>query len=706
MKEKLYSQFSFNRNHIDNVLGLHMEGNTVPFIARYRKEMTGNMDAEDIRDLIERYEYLENLEKRKDDVIKSIEERGKLTEELKKAILKAETMKEVEDLYAPYKSKKKTKADIAREAGLEPLALYIKTNSDLTNLNVEAEKYICEAVPDAETAISMASDIITEETGHDAEIKARLRELYELHGELVALQKTDSKERNPYEDYYDFRQKMSAVPPHRVLAMFRGEREKILKLKIDIDEEICLNAIANICFEKGMTDNNITKKCMRSALKKMLELSLELEFRGELKEKGEIKAISVFAENLKNLLLTPTVRNRVIMGIDPAYRTGCKYAVVDTTGALLEHGVMYPTKPQEDFHSSRKILLETVRKNGVNAIAIGNGTASRETEEFVARIISEDELDIHYTIVSEAGASVYSAGPVAKKEFPELDVSIRGAISIARRVLDPLAELVKIEPKSIGVGMYQHDVAVKKLEKSLTDVVEDVVNNVGVNLNTASPSLLSYVSGLSENLAEKIVSHRKSIGRFKSRKELLKVDGVGELTFKQSAGFLKVYDGKEKLDSMFIHPESYEAVYAFLEAVNLSSDKCEMVKLAVKDKNVKSLADRLGIGEYTINDIIDNLEKPDRDIRDDVDAVVFKQGVVSLESLKEGDILTGKISNVVDFGAFVDVGLKNDGLVHISQLADRFVSDPADIVKVGQTVKTKVIGIDRERGRLSLSMRV
>ena len=706
MQERIFSDFTFRRDHINNVIELHLGGNTVPFIARYRKEMTGSMDADDIRAVIERYEYLENLEKRKAEVIAAIDERGKLTDELKKAIIAAETLKEVEDLYAPYKSKKKTKADIAREAGLEPLAIYIKSNADLAGLQAEAVKYVCEAVPDADTAVSMASDIIIEETGHDADIKARLRELYTLNGEIVSGQKTESKERTPYEDYYDFRQKMSEVPPHRLLAIFRGEREKILKVKIDIDEEMCLNAIRKIAGGKGVTDNDITRKCARQAFKKMLELSLELEFRGELKEKGEIKAISVFAENLKNLLLTPTVRNRVILGLDPAFRTGCKFAVVDTTGALLDWGVMYPTMPQADFHSSRKIMLDTIRKNKVDAIAIGNGTASRETEEFVAKVIADDDLSVKYTIVSEAGASVYSAGDVAKREFPELDVSIRGAISIARRVIDPLAELVKIDPKSIGVGMYQHDVSEKKLEKSLTDVVEDVVNNVGVDLNTASPSLLSYVSGLSESLAEKIVKHRQSIGRFRSRMELMKVDGVGEQTFRQAAGFLKVYGGEEKLDSMFIHPESYDAVYAFLKAVNLSSDKCELVKLAVKDKNVKSLAEKLGIGEYTIKDIIDNLEKPDRDIRDNVDPVVFKEGIITLENIKEGDILTGKVSNVVDFGAFVDVGLKNDGLVHISQLADRFVKDPAEVVKVGQTVKTKVISIDRERGRLSLSMRV
>lgn len=706
MRDKLYKEFNFNPRHIDSVIGLFLEGNTVPFIARYRKEMHGNMDAEDIRNIIERHEYLENLEKRKQEVIAAIDERGKLTDELKSRILKAETLKEVEDLYEPYKSKKKTKADIAREAGLEPLALFIRQSKDLAGLDDEAAKYINEAVADGQTAVSMASDIITEEIGHDVDVKNRIRELYTQHAFLESSPKTESKERNPFEDYYDFSQKISEIPPHRVLAMFRGEREKILRLKLTIEDEICLNAVEKITADKGSVLNDIVKKCCRQAYKKMIELSLELEFRAELKDKGELKAIEVFASNLKNLLLTPTVKNNVIIGLDPAFRTGCKYAVVDATGKLLGYGVMYPTKPQEDYEGSRKIFLKAIKDFGVNAVAIGNGTASRETEEFVARVISQDSLDIKYTIVSEAGASVYSAGDVAKKEFPDLDVSIRGAISIARRVMDPLAELVKIDPKSIGVGMYQHDVQGKKLDKTLTEVVEDVVNNVGVDLNTASPSLLSYVSGLSASLAEKIVKFRESVGRFNSRKDLMKVDGVGELTFRQSAGFLKVYGGEEKLDSMFIHPESYEAVHAFLNAMNLSVDKCEMVRLAVKGKDSSVIANKLGIGEFTIKDIIENLERPDRDIRDNVDPVIFKKGILSINELKEGDILTGKISNVLDFGAFVDVGLKNDGLVHISQMADKFIKDPSEVVKVGQIVKTKVLSIDKERGRLSLSMRV
>lgn len=706
MRDRLYQEFQFRKNHIDSVIDLYLDGNTVPFIARYRKEMTGSMDAEDIRNIIERYEYLENLAKRKEEVIAAIDERGKLTDELKKRILAAETLKEVEDLYEPYKSKKKTKADIAREAGLEPLSVYIKSNENLAGLDDEAAKYINEAVADAQTAVTMASDIITEDIGHDVDVKNRIRELYTLYGVLESSQKTESKERNPYEDYYQFSQKLSEIPPHRVLAMFRGEREKILKLKLVIDEEMCLNAIQKVSADKGVVRNDITVKCVRQAFKKMIELSLELEFRGELKEKGELKAIEVFADNLKNLLLTPTVKNKTIMGVDPAFRTGCKYAVVDPTGMLLGHGVMYPTKPQEDVEGARRIFLKAVKDFGVNAVAIGNGTASRETEEFIASVIKSDSLDIRYTIVSEAGASVYSAGDVAKKEFPDLDVSIRGAVSIARRVIDPLAELVKIEPQAIGVGMYQHDVQGKKLDKTLTEVVEDVVNNVGVDLNTASASLLSYVSGLSASLAEKIVRFRERIGRFTSRQELMSVDGVGEQTFKQAAGFLKVYGGQEKLDSMFIHPESYGAVHSFLTAMNLSVDKCEMVKLAVKGKDIPSMANKLGIGEYTIKDIMDNLEKPDRDIRDDVDPVIFKAGVLSINELNVGDILTGKISNVVDFGAFVDVGLKNDGLVHISQLADKFVKVPSEVVKVGQIVKTKVLSIDKERGRLSLSMRI
>ncbi|MGE4319704.1 MAG: Tex-like N-terminal domain-containing protein [Deferribacterales bacterium] len=706
MRDSLYQEFSFNRNHIDSVINLFLDGNTVPFIARYRKEQTGNMDAEDIRNIIERYEYLENLKKRKEEVIAAIDERGKLTDELKNRILKAATLKEVEDLYEPYKTKKKTKGDIAREAGLEPLAVYIRSAADLSSLDAEAAKYVCEAVADAQTAVSMASDIITEEIGHDVDVKNRIRELYSQFAVLESSKKTESNERNPYEDYYDFDQKIADIPPHRVLAIFRGEREKILKLKMSIDEEMCLNAVQKITADKGAVLNDVVVKCCRQAFKKMIELSLELEFRAELKEKGELKAIDVFASNLKNLLMTPTVRNNVIIGIDPAFRTGCKYAVVDATGNLLTYGVMYPTKPQEDVEGSRKTLLKLVKEYGVNACAIGNGTASRETEEFVAGVISRDGLDIKYTIVSEAGASVYSASDVAKKEFPELDVSIRGAISIARRVIDPLAELVKIDPKSIGVGMYQHDVQGKKLDKTLTDVVEDVVNNVGVDLNTASASLLTYVSGLTASLAEKIVKFRDTIGRFSSREELMKVDGVGEQTYKQSAGFLKIYGGKEKLDSMFIHPESYGAVHAFLTAMNLSVDKCEMVKLAVKGKDTSAIASKLGIGEFTLKDILENLEKPDRDIRDNVDPVIFKKGILSIDELNVGDILTGKISNVLDFGAFVDVGLKNDGLVHISQLADRFVKDPSEVVKVGQIVKTKVLSIDKDRGRLSLSMRI
>lgn len=706
MRDKLYSEFQFRRSHIDSVLDLYLDGNTVPFIARYRKEMTGNMDADDIRNIIERYEYLENLEKRKEEVIAAIDERGKLTDDLKKKILAAQTLKEVEDLYEPYKSKKKTKADIAREAGLEPLADYIRSKGRLDDLETVAAGYLNDAVPDAQTAISMASDIIIEDIGHDADVKKRVRELYTQYAVLESEQKTESKERNPYEDYYKFSQKISEIPPHRVLAMFRGEREKILKLKLTIEEEICLSAIQKVISDKGVILNDITVKCSRQAFKKMIELSLELEFRSELKEKGEMKAIEVFASNLKNLLMTPTVKSKVIMGVDPAFRTGCKFAVVDSTGMLLGYDVMYPTKPQADYDSSRLKFLEAVRKYGVNAVAIGNGTASRETEEFISSVISNDGLDIKYTIVSEAGASVYSAGDVAKREFPDLDVTIRGAISIARRVIDPLAELVKIEPKSIGVGMYQHDVQGKKLDKTLTDVVEDVVNNVGVDLNTASASLLSYVSGLSASLAEKIVKFRDAMGRFRSRKELMNVEGIGEQTFRQSAGFLKVYGGEEKLDSMFIHPESYDAVHAFLSALNLTVDKSEMIKLAIKGKDTAKLAEKAGIGEFTIKDIMDNLEKPDRDVRDNVDPVIFKQGILSINELNVGDVLTGKISNVLDFGAFVDVGLKNDGLVHISQLADKFVKDPSEVVKVGQIVKTKVLSIDKERGRLSLTMRV
>lgn len=704
--DSLVKEFTFPKKNIENLLNLYLDGNTVPFIARYRKEQTGAMDEIQIRAVLERYEYLENLNKRREEIIKNIEEKGKLTDELKKSILKAGTLTELEDIYAPYKSKKKTKADIAREAGVEPIAEYIKNNTDISKLEEFAKAYINEKAADIDTVLSMARDILTEEIGHNINIKNRLREIYNKDAVISTCQAKDFKERTPYEAYYEFEEKISTLPPHRILAIFRGERENILKVKLIIDEETCINTCLALLYTEGYKHNKIIEKCAARAYKTMLSSSIELEIRGELRQNAEERAIHVFGDNLKSLLMTPPVKGRSVLGLDPAYRTGCKYAAVDETGKLLTYGVIYPTPPQEDYEGSKKKVVEIIKKFNINAISIGNGTASRETEEFVAKVLSETSLAVEYTIVNEAGASVYSASEVAAKEFPDLDVTIRGAISIARRVIDPLAELVKIEPRSIGVGMYQHDVNKKKLENTLGAVVEDVVNNVGVNLNTASPSLLQYVSGLNYNIAEKIVKYREDNGVFSNRNQLLKVSGLGDATFKQCAGFLKIYGGDEPLDSMFIHPETYDAVHMLLNKLNLTIDKVSMIRLAVKGNSINKLSEETGLGTYTFNDIIENLEKPDRDVRDSVDPVIFKKSVVNLDDLKPSMVISGKVTNIVDFGAFVDIGLKNDGLVHISELSENFVKHPSEVVKVGQKVQVMVVDIDKERGRISLSMRI
>ncbi|WP_273266568.1 Tex-like N-terminal domain-containing protein [Flexistipes sinusarabici] len=702
--QELFKKFSSKKeNHIKNLINLHEQGNTVPFIARYRKEQTGGMDENEIREIIEEYQYLLNLKARKDEVLKRIEEKGKLTDKLKDSIRKAATLKEVDDLYAPYKSKRKTKADIARDQGLQPLAEFVKYSDDDNAVYAEGEKYSeMNGISSANEALKMACDIISEEVGHDLEVKNRLREIYSIQGVLTSSLK--EKKTGHYEDYYDFKSFIKDLPEHRILAIFRGESQKELKIKISADEEALYSSIASILLKNGVELNTFVIKSIRSAMKRMLEPSIELEIRNELKEKAEKQAIKVFAENLKNLLLTPPVKNRRILGIDPAFRTGCKFAAVDERGILLDYGVIYPTEPQSDYVNSKNTLLEVIKKHNVNIVTIGNGTGSRQTEEFVDKVIQEENLDITYTIISEAGASVYSASSEAAMEFPDLDVTIRGAVSIARRVLDPLAEFVKIDPKSIGVGMYQHDVNQKLLQKTLDEVVEDVVNNVGVDLNTASPSLLKYVAGLNRNIADKIYKMRQEKNKFSSRKDLLKVAGIGEDIFRQCAGFLKIYDGEEPLDKMFIHPENYDFVYSLLSRLNVNVKNANMLSLALKNKNISEIKNKFDVGELTFQDIIENLQKPDLDIRDNVDPLVFKKGILKIEDLKPGMQLTGKISNVVDFGAFVDIGLKNDGLVHISEMAERFIKHPSEVVSVGQTVSAKVIDVDKQRGRISLSL--
>ena len=706
INEILVKEFNRKNQDMDNLIKLHEEGNTVPFIARYRKEMTGAMDETVIRDVIERYEYLVSLQKRKDDIIKNIDEKGKLTDTLKKTIINAKTLTELDDIYAPYKSKRKTKADVAKEAGVEPLAIYIKSTADLSYIDDEATKYINDVVIDIKTAIDMARDILTEDISHTITVKNRLRELYFETAVISSKKHSDTKEeRSSYENYYEFDQKVAIIPPHRILAIFRGEKENALKVKIEIDDELAINAISAILYNTTYVQNEHVERAISRAYKSFLSPSIELELRSELKSNAELRAINVFSENLAALLLTPTIKGRRILGIDPAFRTGCKYAAIDDTGKLLSYGVIYPTQPVSNYEGSRDVIVSTVKKYNLNTIAIGNGTASRETEEFVAKVISEESLAIDYTIVNEAGASVYSASEIAKAEFPDIDLTFRGAVSIARRVIDPLSELVKIEPKSIGVGMYQHDVSAKKLDKSLKTVVETVVNSVGVNLNTASVSLLKYIAGLNANIAENIIKFREKKGRFTKRSELLDIPGLGESIYRQCAGFLKIYDGEEKLDKIFIHPESYEATYKLLNRLGIDIDNANMIRLKLKDVKKEEILNELGIGAFTFDDIIANLEKPDRDIRDNVDPIIFKNGIISLEDIEIGSRLNGKITNIVDFGAFVDVGLKNDGLIHLSQLADKFIKSPSEVVKVGDNVKVRVLEIDKNRGRVSLTMK-
>ncbi|MGC9062912.1 helix-hairpin-helix domain-containing protein [Calditerrivibrio sp.] len=703
MYHQIADEFQIKPDYVKSLIELNESGATVPFIARYRKEQTGGMTETTIRQVLDRYNYLQNLNKRKIEVIEAIKEKGKLTDEIEKLIAAATTLKEVEDIYTPYKSKKKTKADIAIEKGLLPLAEFIQSTDDEDKILDFSEKFLNEEFSSKDQLISKALEILINKIGHDLDVKKRVRELVWQHSFIVVEKRKDVEGRTNYEDYYNFRQEVPKLPPHRILAIFRGEKEKILKVKYEHDDDLLLSAITSIAKNKGYSDNSYCHKSVRDAYKRMVIPAIELEIRDELWENAENKAIEIFARNLKSLLMTPPVKNISILGIDPAFRTGCKFAAVDPTGKVLEYGVIYPTEPQCDYENSKKRILDLIKKHNINAIAIGNGTASRETEEFIAKVINEENLNLSYTIVSEAGASVYSASDIGVKEFPDLDVTIRGAISIARRVIDPLAELIKIDPKSIGVGMYQHDVNQKKLQERLNEVVVDVVNSVGVDLNTASASLLKYVSGLNSGLSEKIVAYREKNGTFKSREELKNVSGIGEMVYNQAAGFLKIYNGTEPLDRMFIHPEQYDNVYKLLNYLGLQIENAKMIRLALKSKNIADISKQFGIGELTLNDIITNLEKPDLDIRDSVDPVVFKKGLLKIEDLKEGMIIDGKVTNIVDFGVFVDIGLKESGFIHISELSDRYVKHPSHILEVGNKIKAKIKSIDMERKRISLS---
>ena len=698
-------------SQVDATIKLIDEGNTIPFIARYRKEVTGGLSDEQLRILGERLNYLRNLENRKEEVKKSIEEQGKLTDEIMKALGEAKILAEVEDIYRPYKQKKRTRATIAKEKGLEPLAqVIIEQNEDIYDI---ATKYIDidKEINTAEEAIKGAMDIIAENISDNPNYRKEIKRICYRDGLIVT--KAAKDEKSSYEMYYDFSEKVNRIPSHRILAINRGEKEEFLKVKIEKPEDVILNFIQkDIIKDNNQQEANILIETILDSFKRLIEPSIDREIRSDLTEKAEEKAIKVFGQNAKQLLLGAPIKNLTVIGFDPAYRTGCKIAVIDETGKLLATTTVYPTEPQNDVDGAKRELLKLINKYNVNMIAIGNGTASRESEMFVSDLIKDVKHEIHYAIVSEAGASVYSASKLATEEYPDINVSLRGAISIARRLQDPLAELVKIEPKAIGVGQYQHDVNQKKLTESLTGVVEDAVNKVGVDVNTATPSLLSYVAGINKTIANNIVKYRDENGKLKERKELLKVPKLGKVAFEQCAGFIRIFDGNNPLEITAVHPESYAQTEKLLKNIGYSKDdllnKDSLKEIRQKLSNISTneLAKELEIGEMTLKDIIEELSKPGRDPREEMPKPILRNDVLKFEDLKEGMILTGTVRNVIDFGAFVDIGVKHDGLVHISELSDKFVKNPSEIVSIGDIVKVKVIKIDTEKQKVSLSMKI
>lgn len=694
---------------VENTVRLLDEGSTVPFIARYRKEVTGELDEVQIRRIEERVKYLRNLQQRKDEVIRSIEEQGKLTEELKDRINKAARITEVEDLYRPFQQKRKTRAGQAKERGLEPLALYLLSFPKAGSPYEEALKYVSEkkGVPSEADALRGAIDIIAEMVSDDPGLRGWVRRFTAQRGFLVAAAKEDKKQ-SVYEMYYDYREPVHRMAPHRTLAVNRGEREGFLRVKIEVNEEEVLDYLFRAMLKGPSTTTDIVREAVRDGYKRLMAPAVERDVRNELTEKAEEQAILIFSKNLRQLLLQPPVKGKAVLGIDPAYRTGCKWAVVDETGKLLDGGVVYPTPPHNRSREAKEVLKKIVEKHGVDIVVIGNGTASRETEQFVVELIGEYEAkELQYIIVSEAGASVYSASELAAREFPKLDVSERSAVSIARRLQDPLAELVKIDPKAVGVGQYQHDVTQKKLEENLATVVESVVNHVGVDLNTASPTLLSFVSGINATVAQNIVGRREEQGKFFSRRQLKEVPRLGPKAFEQCAGFLRIAKGENPLDRTAIHPESYGIVKKLLKEIDCSMEEVGTgnIRQKLKAVNIEDMAGRVGAGVPTLKDIIENLTRPGRDPREELPPPVFRTDVLKLEDLKPGMELKGTVRNVVDFGAFVDIGVKVDGLVHRSQISDRFINHPMEAVSVGDITMVRVLAVDAERGRVSLTMK-
>lgn len=707
----LEKEFNVKREYIDNTVKLIDEGNTIPFIARYRKEMTGEMSDVVLRQLYDRLVYLRNLEARKEDVTRIIDEQGKLTEDLKKAIAKAKTLQEVEDIYAPYKQKKRTRATIAKEKGLEPLANSI-LEKNISDINVEASKYIDaeKGVETEQDAIKGALDIIAEVISDDADIRKYIRKLSIDHGVIYTQNANDEK--SVYDMYYDYSEPVKTLASHRVLAINRGEKDNFLKVKLEIDNDKVLNYIQNKYINKNNSKNESEIiAAIEDSYKRLIFPSIEREIRAYLTENAQERAISVFGENIKNLLLQPPLKGKVVMGFDPGYRNGCKIAVVDKNGKFLDQAIVYPHEPRAEMESAKKKVTDLVKKYSIDVIAIGNGTASRESEKMIADLIKEQNLPTQYVIVSEAGASIYSASELAAEEHPDIDVSIRGAISIGRRLQDPLAELVKIEPQNIGVGQYQHDLNKKRLTEVLDGVVEDSVNSVGVDLNTASYSLLEHVSGISKTVAKNIVTYREENGDFTSRAQLKKVKRLGPSAFVQCAGFMRIAGGKNPLDNTGVHPESYDVCKQMIEMLGYAMKDIENRNISdiddrVKKIGLKQISKKLEVGEPTLKDIIQEIKKPGRDPRDEGMKPILRTDVLKIEDIKEGMILKGTVRNVVDFGAFVDIGIKNDGLVHKSQMSNKFVKDPMQIVSVGDIVDVKVISVDLDKGRVSLSMKL
>lgn len=721
IEQIIANELGIREKQVVDTVKLIDEGNTIPFIARYRKEVTGGLSDEILRSLNERLTYLRNLEARKEEVKRLIDEQGKLTEELSKAIEEAKILSELEDIYRPYKQKKKTRATIAKAKGLEPLAEIIIAQEETKPIEEIAKQYLSEEkeVNTVEEAIQGALDIIAENISDEAKYRKLIKSMC-FREAVISTKAAKEDEKSNYEMYYDYSEGILRIPSHRILAINRGEKEGFLKVKLDKPEDKIISTIERHVLKPNKNQfTEILKTTILDSYKRLIEPSIEREIRTDLTEKAEDKAIKVFGQNAKQLLMQPPIKNVTVIGFDPAYRTGCKIAVIDGTGKLLDTATIYPTEPQNDIVGARKVILDLIKKHDVDMIAIGNGTASRESEIFVSDTLKLVEKKVVYAIVSEAGASVYSASKLATEEYPDINVSIRGAISIARRLQDPLAELVKIDPKAIGVGQYQHDVNQKTLSESLTGVVEDAVNTVGVDVNTATPSLLSYVAGINSTVAKNIVKYRDENGKFKERKELLKVAKLGKTAYEQCAGFIRIYDGKNALEVTAVHPESYDATEKLLETLGykiadlIDKEKYQELKVKLNELlipvnhfKIKELSLDLQIGEMTLIDIIKELLKPGRDPREDMPKPILRADVLKFEDLQEGMTLTGTVRNVIDFGAFVDIGVKHDGLVHISEMADKYIKHPSEIVSVGDIVKVKVIGIDTDRQKVKLSMKM